>query len=98
MEISTAKQLLETKKTSLTQELAVIQTALDALDEKIAITFPNLDVVVAERGQAIIDKEAETKRADEAEALVEAKTAEITALKEVPITDAVEPLKGNDVA
>lgn len=59
LDIAEAKQQLEAKKNALAYEAALIQTALDALDEKIAVAFPNLDVVVADKASLTLELDQE---------------------------------------
>lgn len=48
MDAPSAAAALQALKDSLVGQLAAVQTAIDALDANIALTFPNLDTVIAE--------------------------------------------------
>ncbi len=75
MDIAQSKIALENKKVSLQNEIAVIQIALDVLDDRTIITFPNLDEVISEKEQAKADK-------SRLEEIITEKDAEIVRLTE----------------
>ncbi len=54
MNIAEAKQILESRKIALQSELDTIQVCLDTLDTNVSLEFPNIDLVVKDKNEALV--------------------------------------------